>query len=187
MIAAGYLFKRVVRHPEWIKNGAVKDIYSVSSHGSEDFADYINYWKHNGWWLFNKPADMNEIIQRNGIDRSSLVLFYYEVFEQEFDEELGQWSSIEPDKAFVTDVELPMTTKLIGFDVVSFSCGTSPECSPLFCNGLANEMEVNEHCLIDSFDAAKMALESRKFDNSEPGPFRIFAVYTVGPRTPSGK
>jgi hypothetical protein len=33
--------------------------------------------------------------------------------------------------------------------------------------------------LFESFDEAKAALESGKFDNAEPGPHRIFAVYTV--------
>ena len=69
--------------------------------------------------------------------------------------------------------------RLAGFDVVTFSAGTSPECSPLTCCGLAAELGANGHCLFDSFDQARQALESSRFANSEPGPFRIFAVYTV--------
>lgn len=181
MIEAGYLFKRLARRTEWIKNPSVKDIQSVSSCLSENFADYINYWKHNGWWLFNRPSDMAEIIQREGVDRSALTLFYYEVFEQEYDESEKQWSAIEPEASFVTAVEKPVNAKLSGYDVVSFSAGSSPECSPLSCNSLAEEIDVNEHCLIDSFEAAKVALENGRFDNSEPGPFRVFAVYSLQP------
>jgi hypothetical protein len=57
--------------------------------------------------------------------------------------------------------------------------GTSPECSPLSCNSLAAAITFNRHCLFESLDQAKQSLETGQFDNSEPGPFRIFAVYTV--------
>jgi hypothetical protein len=181
VIAAGYLFKRLMPRSDWIKNAAVKDIYSVSRHLSEDFAEYINYWKHNGWWLFNRPADMSEIIERERVDRTTLTLFYYEVFEQQYDEDEKKWFSVEPEKSFITDVERPLNAQLEGFDVVTFSNGATPECSPLSCNSLADEIQVNEHCLIESLDASKAALEMGKFDNSEPGPFRIFAVYTMHP------
>jgi len=38
---------------------------------------------------------------------------------------------------------------------------------------------VNEHCLMRNFDEAKAALEERRFSGAEPGPYRIFAVYSV--------
>jgi hypothetical protein len=34
--------------------------------------------------------------------------------------------------------------------------------------------------LFSSFDEAKAHLERGAFNNSEPGPYRIFAVYSVG-------
>jgi hypothetical protein len=68
---------------------------------------------------------------------------------------------------------------LVGYDVVSFSTGTSPECSPLSCNGLAVGIQVNRHGLLDTFAEAKSRLDQGYFKNSEPGPYRIFAVYTV--------
>jgi hypothetical protein len=179
VIAVGYLFKRMALRPEWIKKPTVKDIYSVSNHGSEDFADYIKYWKHNGWWLFNRPSDIEEIIQNERVDQCALTLFYFEVFHQEYDGIKKRWSAVEPDPAFVTEIDKPLNSRREGFDVVSYSVGNLPECSPLCCNSLADEIDVNEHCLIDSFETAKALLESGRFDNSEPGPFRIFAVYTV--------
>ena len=54
----------------------------------------------------------------------------------------------------------------------------SPGCSPLSCNGLAAGVTVNRHCLFESFEQAKRSLEA--FNHSEPGPFRIFAVHTLG-------
>lgn len=38
---------------------------------------------------------------------------------------------------------------------------------------------MNSHCLFDSFDEAKFHLTEGAFNNSEPGPYRIFAVYSV--------
>ena len=40
---------------QWIKAERVSDIYSVSGCVSKNFADYINYWKHNGYWFFDSP------------------------------------------------------------------------------------------------------------------------------------
>ena len=179
MIPAGYMLKRVCLKPDWIGASGVKDIYSVSGCISEYFADYIQHWRHNGYWLFNDPADMDQIVAKTGADRSELTLFYYEVYEEEFDESEKLWSAFAPEMAFATRVETPKRLQLEGFDVTSFSAGTTPECSPLSCNSLANEIKTNEHCLLETLEDAKDALETGRFDNSEPGPFRIFAVYTV--------
>ena len=51
MIPVGYMAKRIVNGPDWLKATNVVDLYSVSSCFSEDFTDYINYWKHNGYWF----------------------------------------------------------------------------------------------------------------------------------------
>jgi hypothetical protein len=72
-----------------------------------------------------------------------------------------------------------MDKSLRGFDVTTFSLNNSPECSPLSCNSLATSIPVNEHCLFNAFAEAKEALEAGLFENSEPGPYRVFAVYTV--------
>jgi hypothetical protein len=64
--------------------------------------------------------------------------------------------------------------------VVEFSIHSDPCCSPLSCNSLAEKLQVNGHCLFDSFEAAKDALERGQFEHAEPGPYRIIAVYTPG-------
>jgi hypothetical protein len=86
-----------------------------------------------------------------------------------------------PRPSFPTNVEVPKLAQLEGYDVTTFTVGTSPECSPLSCNGFAARVAVNHHRLFGSFEQAKLSLESGKFDNSEPGPFRIFAVHTLSP------
>jgi hypothetical protein len=74
---------------------------------------------------------------------------------------------------------LPDWKILAGFDVVTSVTRNSPECSPLSCNSLANEIQTNSYCLLPDFDTAKRLIETRRFKNSEPGPYRIFAVYTL--------
>jgi len=178
MISAGYLAKRVAQRPDWLNVPAVKDIYSVSSCISGDFMDYIKFWRHNGYWLFDIPQIIQELSRENNIRLEDLTFFYYEVYEQEFDEKLKQWLSVEPE-AFPTNVVPPTQKEFQGYDVVTFSAGTNPECSPLSCNQLASEIKTNSHCLLETINEVRESLESGKFDKSEPGPFRIFAVYTV--------
>jgi len=103
---------------------------------------------------------------------------YYEVYENQFDDERKVWQPFQADKSFKTEVSAPKANKLEGFDVVTFSVQTSPECSPLSCNGLAESIPVNAHCLLPSLEETIRLVESGAFDNSEPGPFRIFAVYS---------
>jgi hypothetical protein len=67
-----------------------------------------------------------------------------------------------------------------GFDVTALGGGELPGCSPLSCNGLVKEVKTNEHCLLPTFEAAIQALESGAFADSEPGPYRIIAVYSLG-------
>jgi hypothetical protein len=120
---------------------------------------------------------IRKIAEQNAIDLEGTSLFYYESHELEFD---GQsWNAFAPESSFQTNVIVPFSKRLDGFDVVTFSCKTSPECSPLSCNMMAGELPTNSHCLFDSFEEAAMHTTSGTFNNSEPGPYRIFAVYSV--------
>lgn len=177
---AGCMLKKVMPRPEWIKADSVVDVFSLSNCISDEFADYIKFWKHNGYWLFDSSEVLTNVARSEGIDTSSCTLFYYEVFEEQYDEGSKRWSEFKPEPTFSTNIIVPKDKTLEGFDVVTFSAGSCAECSPLSCNSLATEIDVNEHCLFRTFNEAKTALEAGKFDDSEPGPFRVFAVYRVG-------
>ncbi|MSP38502.1 MAG: hypothetical protein EXR70_08435 [Deltaproteobacteria bacterium] len=179
MIDAGYMAKRSCAKPDLFNIAGVDDIYSVSGCISEDFADYIDFWAHNGYWLFDSPKIILDLAKDHSIDLHGTPLFFYQVYEYEWSEQDHAWRKVSPEPSFPTNVTQPTDVQLEGFDVATFSCGNSAECSPLSCNGLGAEIAVNSHCLIPSFDDAKRFLEEGKFDNSEPGPFRIFAVYCV--------
>jgi hypothetical protein len=177
MIPVGYMAKRVVPAPARLSLGRAVEIHSVSGCISEDFAEYIHFWKHNGYWLFDSPAILRALAGEQAIDLAGTSLFYYECHEEEFDG--GRWRRFVPESSMPVQVVPPVSRELRGFDVVTFEAGNLPECSPLSCNGLAAEIPVNEHCLLDSFEQAERLLSSGAFENSEPGPYRIFAVYSV--------
>jgi hypothetical protein len=161
-----------------LKVDAVVDIYSVSNCVSGAFCDYIPHWRHNGYWLFDSPQAVREIAATENLDLSGERFFYYKVHERQFDDELKTWMSFGADAAFTTDVQVPAEKELEGFDVVSFYALSAPECSPLSCNHMAESIPVNEHCLLGSFEEAKHLVETGAFKDCEPGPYRIFAVYT---------
>ena len=182
MIPVGYMAKRVQKKPQWLMAPNVIDIYSVSNCISKDFADYIPFWRHNGYWFFDSPQIIRLLAAEKSIDIKGATLFYHEAFEMQFDGE--HWNRWFPEPTFKTDVVLPVRTQLEGFDVVNFTAGTSPECCGLSCTTLASELETNVHCLFSAFDEAKERVEEGAFTSSEPGPYRIFGVHTI--ISPSG-
>lgn len=178
MIPAGFAAKKVHSSPDWLKADAVNDIYSVSNCVSVAFCDYIPHWRHNGYWLFDSPEVIREIASAEKLDLSDQTFFYYEVHEQQFDDEIKSWRPFSADKSFPTDVQVPAEKKFEGFDVVSFFALSAPECSPLSCNHMAESIPVNEHCLLATFAPAKQLIETGAFNGCEPGPYRIFSVYS---------
>ena len=178
MNAVGYMAKWVVESPKGFENTDIVDVYSVSSCITRDFADYINFWKHNGYWFFDSPQIIRQVAEEESIVLTGSKLFFYEVYNLEFHED-NSWKPFEPEATFTTDIKKPGFKNLEGYDIVTFSCGNTAQCSPLSCNWLANTIPVNKHCLLSSFADAKQLLENGKFENSEAGPYRIFAVYSV--------
>lgn len=169
--------KRVPKKPDWLKATDVVDIYSVSSCIAEDFTDYIDYWKHNRYWFFDLPEIIRSLAKEHSIPIEGTSLFYYEAYEFEFDD--ASWLVHSPEESFPTSVVPPSRKQLEGFDVVNFYARNSPECSPLSCNSMADELHTNAHCLFASFDEAETNIKNGTFKNCEPGPYRILSVYSV--------
>jgi len=174
------MVKKVRIRPHWLQNDTVSDIYSVSGCMSPNLEDYVRHWKHNGYWLFDSPEVIEGLAAVRRMELGVATLFYYEVYETEYDHDAGVWRPFAPEHSLRTDVVEPDDRKLEGFDIVSFSGGTCAECSPLSCNNMASTIKVNRHCLIDTLEAAKSYLENGAFRQCEPGPYRLFAVYTLG-------
>jgi hypothetical protein len=179
MIPVGYMAKSSCEKPKGLGLLPVIDVYSVSSCINDDFADYINSWKQNGYWLFDSPEIIRDVAHEMSVPLDGARLFFYEAYEKEFDEKKMEWSSFAPDSGMQTDVMIPAEKCLERFDLVTFYARNEPECSPLSCCRLAESIPTNEHCLMRSFDEAKSALEAGAFSGAEPGPYRVFSVYSV--------
>jgi hypothetical protein len=179
MRPAGFLAKRVAAAPDWLAAAGVADIWSVSSCLSQSFADYVSAWRHNGYWLFDDPAIIQEIAATRGIDLAGATFFYYEAHEEQWDVKARTWRAYDPEAHFPVRPRVPASPRLAGFDVVSFSQQTAAECSPLSCNGLAATLPVNPHCLLATLEEARAFLQAGRFNDSEPGPFRIFSVHPL--------
>jgi hypothetical protein len=188
MIPIGYMYKVLwpKRNPRLAKQ--IDNVYTLGDcpgNSTHDFYDYVTLWKHNGYWLFNTPEEMQEIAVEKEIDLSKMTLFYYEAYEHEFDfvgeSDEPVWSSFEVDSHFQTNIAIPVTKTFMGFDVVEYTQRNSPECSLLACTDLTQTLNVNEHCLFKTIEEAKAALENCDFHALEPGPYRVIAVYLVEP------
>jgi hypothetical protein len=183
MVPAGYMARRVRPRPPSIQNARVADVYSVSGCISPNFADYINDWRHNGYWFFDRPEIIQEVAREHAIDLEGVTLFYFEVYREQFDGASSAWSPIAPEPSFPLDVVVPSRKVLEGYDIVSFFAGSSAECSPLSCNALSDDARaaeaMNAHCLLPSLEHASGLLEGGLFEHGEPGPYRIFAVFTL--------
>ena len=183
MIPVGYMAKRMPQSDAWLKHMKASlslDVYSVGTCVNDDFADYVNYWKHNGWWFFDSPSAIEEISREHAISLDDTLLFFYEAYEFEFHD--GKWRTFSPDKDLPSGNVVPPTNKkLEGYDVVTVWPENSPaiEHSPLSCNGLANTLETNSHCLFATLERAEAAVSAGRFAGGEPGALRIFAVFSV--------
>ncbi len=175
----GYMYKRVESRPDWLGAPQVRDVYSLSGCISEYFADYIPFWKHNGFWLFDSPSELQDAAAEHAVSLEGQKLFYYEGYELEYDRDKRAWIPYEPEESVRTNIQAPSERNLEGFDITTFSVHTSPECSPLSCNSCATSIDTNQHCLIESFDEAKSIVENDRLGACEPGPYRIIAVYSV--------
>jgi hypothetical protein len=182
MIPAGYMAKRIADRPEALEAPQVLDVYSISDCVNDNFVDYVDYWKHNGWWFFDSPEVIQSLSRELSVDLQNTHLFYYEIHEVEFAD--GRWRSFSPwEDGWKAShgIVAPTDRRLEGYDVVTFWVENSPapEHSPLSCNGLASTIPTNVHCLFRTFEDAQKAVEARQFDGCEPGALRILAVYSV--------
>jgi hypothetical protein len=83
------------------------------------------------------------LAQANAIDLAGTALVFCEAHELEFDDAESQWRTFKPEPSFTTQVVLPISKVLKGYDVVTFSAGTGAECSPPSRNALAADVETN--------------------------------------------
>ena len=192
MVPAGYLLKHVKPPPDWLVGAPVEQVCSVASCMSENVVDPSNEWLHNGFGVANDPGVLTQLLEKEGADPEGAKLFYYEVFEEEidsdgwtFDRDAWQPLSLAASSSVPVDVSVPppdLERQLLGYDVVTF--GDFLEHSPLSCNSVAKDLQVNKYCLFNTLDEAKRAIDSGGFGGgSEEGVYKIFSVTLLSART----
>jgi hypothetical protein len=87
----------------------------------------------------------------------------------------------EPLEIDVQNVEpLPASFVSLGFDVVNKTFSAFFECSPLSCNGMADEVPVNRFCLLATLTEAVTFAQRCAREEPEPGPFYVIEVLRDG-------
>lgn len=181
MIPVGYMLKRVRNSPAWLGVSHVDQVYSVSSCISENFRqEWMDDWKHNGYWFFNDPETLEQLLVKHGISKSGLTLFFYYLHEEQWLSENRRWVPISPFEGVETRVVLPAVSRLCGYDIVTLSDQSFPECLPLSCNGLCRTVDVNSCRLLGSLENAIEVVEGLSTSIAEPGPYGIYEVYKIG-------
>ena len=179
MIAAGYIAKQLVASPAFLRGSNSEFVAALAGCIGAYFTDYLSAWRHNGYWLFDSPEIVRELAAAQQLDLGGMRFFYFELYEREFVSTNRTWRHFTAEPSLPLDVVPPAHARHLGFDIVCYSTGNAPECSPLSCNGLACELPVNKYCLADSIATAKTWLEDGRFANCEPGPYRIVAVHLL--------
>ncbi|MGH7299336.1 MAG: hypothetical protein ACREKQ_11160 [Candidatus Rokuibacteriota bacterium] len=168
---AGYFPKLVVSVPDWLHAAGVADVCSVSSCISTGPAGWIDHWLHNDLGWFDTPELAAQVIPRGA---TGFRVFAYRVLGTRYRggvAEGWEWPPVRP-------APLDSSFHSAGFDAVSKSLadGLGFECSPLSCCDLAAGGQVNEHCLMNSFEVAVATAQRFSLEEPEPGPYYVVEV-----------
>ena len=172
MIDAGYFVKRIEPRPTSIEAPHVREICSVSHCISGGPHNWLDLWLHNGLGWCNRPADALGAIRDSP---GSFRLFAYRLHAEAFSEQ-GRGSFVVPDDVRPEPIDDSFCR--LGFDAVSGHLGVvlGFECSPLSCNYLASEIEVNEFCLFSDLEQAIVGAGRFAVEQPEPGDYYVVEV-----------
>jgi|WetSurMetagenome_2_1015567.scaffolds.fasta_scaffold204951_2 hypothetical protein len=174
----------------------VAEIANVGHYTSDGPANWMDQWRHNEMWFFDCEALARKVIadairieiepdlQRDPPWRVKLSrepgcnydFYAYKMFPccyvdgRREDYELSALAC-EP---------LPADYERLGYDAVSREGVANLECSPLFCNGRADDIAVNRFCLIDEPERAlglAQMFSGSHGNGCEPGNYFVLEVW----------
>ncbi|MEQ1670129.1 MAG: hypothetical protein ABL893_04655 [Hyphomicrobium sp.] len=186
-ILIGYCAKIVAEPPEWLETEAVEEICSVSncvSHEPDGFADANP--ARNAMWLFPSETAASASVKPPD-DIEDFDIFAYKLLPIVFGDE-GEQLELEEgteqsayDSASRTAEPLPPDFELLGYDCPNKGSADWPqsgfECSPLSCNGMAAEIQVNAYCLLDTLAEALVVASRFGKEQPEPGGYYVVEVW----------
>lgn len=147
-VLIGYFPKRRTSNPGWLIPESVEEIASVSNCITKEPAKWIGYWRHNEMFVFDTPELALSVVADE--EREGFEIHTYAIFPVQYVK--GRQTSFE--LPALSPQTLPDDYEFLGYDVVSRSCGSTFECSPLSCNGYAEQVAVNRWCLLDDVATA---------------------------------
>lgn len=165
----GYFPKATAIPLGWTGPENVIEICSVSDCVNSSPINWIEHWLHNELGFFNTISDAESVILG---DAPQFKIFAFRLLPLTFIE--GSSKNLK-----ILDFcgeQLPRNFVSLGFDVANRTLTPFFECSPLSCNLLANEIPVNQFCLIDSLQFAIDNAVSFSLSQPEPGPYFVLEV-----------
>ncbi len=147
----------------------VTELCSVSHCLNPAPENWVEHWRHNDLGFFNTRQDALSILTR---DATGFSLFAYRLLPIRYLKDQAQRFEIMDQD----DDPLPPSFISLGFDVVNKTFSAFFECSPLSCNGMANEVAVNRFFLLGTLDEAIAFAERCAREEPEPGPFYVVEV-----------
>lgn len=183
-ILIGYTAKKVENRPDWLKDAGVEEICSVSNCVSGGLSKAaFERWLHNGLCLYDRESTVKALLGEEA-DSQAFSLFALKLLPITFADsgERPVTPDHLPDRAGpIPNAEpLPPGYDKLGYDCVQTEWDLSVAgfgCSPLSCNGMALELAVNRHCLIDRLNDAIAAARTFAREQPEPGDYYVVEVW----------
>ena len=190
MALIGYLPKQFTEAAGDVHTPAyagVKDICSVSECIAKSPPNWVDKWVHNTeTWLFDTPDAAWSVVP--AAPRDGYRLYAYRLLPVLFHESSRETEHPLPE---FTAVSIPDGFSCLGYDAVVRDPGGRPSggwtmvpsfgCSPLSCNGMAEEYLVNRYCLVDDLDTAIPMAREFATGNCEPAPYCVIEVWREEP------
>jgi len=165
----GYFPKNVAVPAGWSASTHVTEVCSVSDCVNSAPSGWIDHWLHNEWGFFNTRMDARLVVP-SGAD--GFTLFAYRLLPSRFLH--GQTERLEIKELPVEPLAAAFVS--LGFDVVNKVVSAYFECSPLSCNYMADEVAVNDFCLVENLEQAVQLAERFSSEEPEPGPYYVLEV-----------
>jgi hypothetical protein len=166
----GYFPKQTGVPEGWlIPSSNVAEVCSVSNCVNPAPEGWVEHWRHNDLGFYNTPGDAWSIVP---VGASNFRLFAYRLLPIRYRQ--GRAEPFE----IVVPVIKPLADGFVslGFDVANKTLTPFFECSPLSCNGMADEVAVNRFCLLATLDEAISFARRCALEEPEPGPFYVVEV-----------
>lgn len=170
-VPIGYFPKRVTPRGGVLNSPDVREICSVSECIASAPDDWIRAWRHNDWGYYDDPATAWEIVPEEV--RAAFRMFAYELFPV-------RYVNGDPESRAVAAPAvrpIPAGFEALGYDVVSRGSSSFFECSPLSCNGWADEVGANAYCLVDDPEDAHRLAAIAEAEGYEPGDYHVLRVW----------